>query len=56
LVVDDNTVSGYAWSSKKGATVNVQNGTLCSAAVVVEEQRPISMVIPLLKKKILPFE
>ena len=56
LVVDDNTVSGYAWSSKKGVTVNVQNGTLCSAAVVVEEQRPISMVIPLLKKKILPFE
>lgn len=56
LVVDENTVSGYSWSSKKGATVAVQNGTLCSAAVVVAEQRPISMVIPILKQKYLPFE
>lgn len=56
LVVDESTVSGYAWSSKKGTGVNVENGTLCQAAVVVEEQSPISMVIPLLKKKILPFE
>jgi HlyD family secretion protein len=56
LVADETTVSGYAWSSKKGAGVNVQNGTLCSAAVVVDEQSPASMVIPLLKKKILPFE
>ncbi len=56
LVADETTVSGYAWSSKKGATVNVENGTLCSAAVVVEKQRPISMVIPILKQKYLPFE
>ncbi|MDD3199097.1 MAG: NHLP bacteriocin system secretion protein [Eubacteriales bacterium] len=56
LVADDTTVSGYAWSGKKGATVNVQNGTLCSAAVVVAEQRPISMVIPILKQKFLPIE
>ena len=56
LVADDSTVSGYEWSSKKGASVNVENGTLCSAAVVVNTQRPISMVIPILKQKFLPFE
>lgn len=56
LVADEDTVSGYAWSSKKGADVNVENGTLCGAAVVVAKQRPISMVIPILKKKYLPFE
>lgn len=56
LTSDKNTVSGYAWSSKKGADVNVENGTLCAASVVVEEQSPISMVIPILKKKVLPFE
>lgn len=56
LVADETTVSGYAWSSKKGGTVNVENGTLCAAAVVVEKQSPISMVIPILKKKYLPFE
>lgn len=56
LVADELSVSGYAWSSKKGATVNVENGTLCSASVVVDKQSPISMVIPILKKKYLPFE
>jgi HlyD family secretion protein len=56
LVADEDTASGYAWSSKKGATVNVENGTLCSASVVVSTQRPISMVIPILKQKYLPFE
>ena len=56
LIADENTVSGYAWSGKKGATVNVENGTICSAAVVVANQRPISMVIPILKQKFLPFE
>lgn len=56
LVADKNTVSGYAWSSKKGAEVGIENGTLCAASIVVAEQSPISMVIPLLKKKFLPFE
>ena len=56
LIADENTVSGYAWSGKKGATVNVENGTICSAAVVVANQHPISMVIPILKQKFLPFE
>lgn len=56
LIADANTVSGYAWSNKKGATVNVENGTLCGAAIVVSTQTPISLVIPLLKQKFLPFE
>lgn len=56
LVADETTVSGYAWSSKKGATVNVENGTICQAAVVVAKERPISLVIPILKQKFLPIE
>jgi len=56
LVSDSSTVSGFAWSTKKGAGLNVENGTLCSASVVVDAQRPVSMVIPLLKKHYLPIE
>ncbi|NPV91242.1 MAG: NHLP bacteriocin system secretion protein [Firmicutes bacterium] len=56
MVTDSATVSGFAWSSQKGAGLNVENGTLCSASVVVDSQRPISLVIPLLKEKYLPIE
>jgi HlyD family secretion protein len=53
LIPDDKTFSGYKWSSPKGPPVVVQSGTLCAASVVVERRRPISLVIPLLKKHVL---
>jgi HlyD family secretion protein len=56
LVTDSSSVSGFAWSTRKGAGVNVENGTLCAASVVVESERPISMVIPFLKRNYLPLE
>lgn len=49
---DDSTASGYYWSSKKGADLEVAQGTLVSADIVIDEKRPISMVIPLLKEKL----
>lgn len=44
--------SGYRWSSPKGPPVTVKSGTLCTAEIVVEKQRPISLVIPALKKSL----
>lgn len=52
LKKDDSTASGYYWSSKKGADVQITQGTLVSADIVVDEKRPISMVIPMLKEKL----
>lgn len=49
---DDSTASGYYWSSKKGADLVVAQGTLVSADIVIDEKRPITMVIPLLKEKL----
>lgn len=49
LKKDDSTASGYAWSSKKGADVVVEEGTVITADIVTEEKRPISMLIPYLK-------
>ena len=49
---DEGTVSGYWWSSKKGAAVDVAEGTLVSTDTVVEEKAPITMLIPLLKEQL----
>jgi HlyD family secretion protein len=42
--------SGYRWTSPSGPPVTVKSGTLCSAEIVVDQQRPIELVIPALKK------
>lgn len=51
LKKDESTASGYYWSSRKGAELTLTEGTLVSADVVVEENHPISMLIPYLKQQ-----
>ncbi len=53
LIIDEKTVSGYKWSSSSGPPVKVYSGTMCSADVIVSEQPPIGLVIPLFKKHLL---
>lgn len=43
---------GYKWSSRRGAAINVNSGTICTATVVVRRQRPIELVIPALRSSI----
>lgn len=50
LIVDDSTESGFKWSTPSGPPLKINSGTLCIGSVTVAEQRPISMVIPALKK------
>lgn len=52
LKADPSTVSGYYWSSNKGASVNVDGGTMVEASVVISEKPPISLLIPFLKEKL----
>jgi NHLM bacteriocin system secretion protein len=52
LRTDENTASGYWWSSKKGADLMVADGTLVSADIVTEKKAPITMLIPYLKEKL----
>lgn len=49
VTLDDSTESGFKWSSPKGPPVKINSGTLCTGAVTVSRQRPISMVIPTIK-------
>lgn len=53
LLKDESSISGFKWSSGRGAPVTLQSGTMCQAEVVVEEQRPVSLLIPYLKKAVL---
>jgi len=52
---DDSTKSGYYWSSKKGESLKVYDGTLCDASIIIEKNKPITLVFPLLKDKLSPF-
>ena len=45
--------SGYKWTSSEGPRITLETGTICGGNVTVIERRPIGMVIPILKKKVL---
>lgn len=47
---DESTVSGYEWSSQKGGTAELSEGTLLTGSVVTENVAPITMLIPKLKE------
>ena len=49
LIPTATTTSGYKWSSPKGPEVKIESGTLCSATITVRKDRPIGLVIPVLR-------
>jgi HlyD family secretion protein len=49
LIPSITTTSGYKWSSPKGPEVKIESGTLCSATITVRKDRPIGLVIPVLR-------
>ena len=53
LIPSSKTFSGYRWSSKNGPPIKIHSGTLCFSSIIVDEQPPITLVIPLLKKYLL---
>ena len=53
LIPAPKNPSGYKWSSSEGPKIKLQTGTLCSANVTVSTQKPISLVIPTIKKEVL---
>jgi HlyD family secretion protein len=50
LTPSKDTVSGYRWTSPKGPPARVESGTLCTATVTLDSERPISLVIPAMRK------
>ena len=52
LIPDSATKSGYRWSSAAAKDLELSSGTLAAASFTVEVQRPISLVIPMLKQTV----
>lgn len=50
LQPDPDSLSGYRWTSDRGGALDLRSGTLANAEVTVRSQRPIEMVIPLLRE------
>ena len=44
-----NTPSGFRWTSRKGPDQVIGTGMLASGRITVDEQRPIGLVIPMLR-------
>lgn len=53
IIPDPTTYSGYKWSSSKGPAQKIGSGYICNAKVTTESKRPISLIIPSLKKNLL---
>ncbi|MDF2610951.1 MAG: bacteriocin system secretion protein [Lachnospiraceae bacterium] len=49
LEVNKKTESGYQWSTQGGPPLILENGTVCSASVIVDSQKPIEKVFPQIK-------
>jgi HlyD family secretion protein len=45
--------SGYRWTSGEGPEIQIYSGTLTNAMICVEQRRPITYLVPFLKKHLL---
>jgi HlyD family secretion protein len=50
LEPDPETASGYRWAVGQGPPVRLTSGTLTRAEITTRRQRPLDLVVPLLKK------
>lgn len=52
LETNPDAPSGYRWSSGQGPAITLHGGTLCKCQVRIKEQRPITLVLPILRKSL----
>lgn len=52
LKLDPTTPSGFRWSSSRGPDVKLESGTLCQTSVVLERVRPITLLVPFIKRQL----
>lgn len=50
LLRDPSSKSGFRWSSGRDPKTTITSGILCKGKIVIEDQAPIALVIPSLKK------
>lgn len=50
LIPDPSTYSGFKWSTSKGPDMKIDSGNICTGSIVIQNRRPVEMVVPYLKK------
>jgi len=50
LAPDTKSYSGFRWSSGKGPPIKLSSGTICTALVVIHEQKPFTLLFPYVKE------
>ncbi len=53
LIPNTQNYSGYKWSSSKGPDQKFSFGILCSGSVTVSRKKPIELLVPLVRKRLL---
>ncbi len=53
LIPNPATPTGFKWSSSEGPDIDIESGLLAVGSVTVSTQSPLSLVLPILKKKVL---
>jgi len=48
-LLGDRTPSGFKWSTSNGPPTKIPSGTLSQADIILEEQRPISLMLPIFR-------
>jgi HlyD family secretion protein len=49
LLRDNDTISGYQWTTKNGAPMSIDVGTECSVRIEVDSSRPLEIVFPFME-------
>ncbi len=47
---DPASASGFRWTSQTGPAIEVNGGTLLQATITTQDQAPITLVIPALRR------
>lgn len=56
LIQDPGTPSGFRWTSSNGPPATLQAGIMCNALTITEENPPITLVMPMLKRFLLGLD
>ena len=49
LLRNDETISGFQWSTPRGAPLLIKAGTICYGEITVSTRQPIELVVPFIK-------
>ncbi len=50
LEYDTTTVSGFKWTSRAGAALSFGSGTLVTGRIIVEQTRPVALIMPAIRR------